>query len=205
MNKYVLKNEDRIMRPVTMSDAEFIVRLRNQPHVKGRVHDSVIDVQSQKAWLEAYFKRENEYYWIIETLDHRPIGTESLYNYNSETNTIESGRWVLLANERINLIASTIQFFDFAFDVLGVDRIVFDIVATNKSVIRYQELCGAVPTHVIKESGIGGKAADVIWYEQKAVNWPVNRAKISHFCRNIDSFETYLIDDGIMRPLDVQK
>jgi len=57
------------LRPVQAEDAEFIVWLRNLEHVKGRVGDSATDAASQRAWLEAYFKRPGDYYFIVETMD----------------------------------------------------------------------------------------------------------------------------------------
>ena len=59
---YILRNEDRVLRPVTLDDAEFIVTLRNQAHVKGCVNDTPLDVEKQRQWICEYLKRENEYY-----------------------------------------------------------------------------------------------------------------------------------------------
>ena len=67
------------LRPVQMTDAAFIVWLRNQDYVKGRVGDSASDVASQQKWLETYFQREGDYYFILETLGGIPLGTNALY------------------------------------------------------------------------------------------------------------------------------
>ena len=55
------------LRPVRLEDAPFIVWLRNLEHVKGRVGDSAADAAGQEAWLRAYFERQGDYYFIIET------------------------------------------------------------------------------------------------------------------------------------------
>ena len=52
------------LRPVRLEDAAFIVWLRNQEHVKGRVGDSATDVAGQEAWLKKYFTRAGDYYFI---------------------------------------------------------------------------------------------------------------------------------------------
>ena len=62
------------LRPVQMEDAAFIVWLRNLDHVRGRVGDSATDTAGQQAWLEAYFEREGDYYFIIETLAGNALG-----------------------------------------------------------------------------------------------------------------------------------
>src|SRR5690242_17249859 len=55
------------LRPVEMEDAAFIVWLRNLEHARGRVGDSATDTAAQQAWLREYFRREGDYYFIIET------------------------------------------------------------------------------------------------------------------------------------------
>ena len=60
------------LRPVRIEDAAFIVWLRNLDYVKGNVGDSAVDVVGQEAWLKAYFEREGDYYFIVETLGGSP-------------------------------------------------------------------------------------------------------------------------------------
>ena len=56
------------LRPVRMEDAAFIVWLRNLDHVKGRVGDSAMDAAAAGSLVKAYFDRQGDYYFIIETL-----------------------------------------------------------------------------------------------------------------------------------------
>ena len=73
------------LRPVRMDDAAFIVWLRNQDYVKGRVGDSASDVAAQEAWLNAYFQRAGDYYFLVETLGGIPLGTHGLYDISHPT------------------------------------------------------------------------------------------------------------------------
>ena len=180
----ILKNDERTLRPVTVEDAEFIVRLRNQAHVKDCVNDTSTDVERQRQWIRDYLQRDNEYYWIIETPDGEPFGTMSLYHYDAEKNQIESGRWVELKGEKYtyNLFASAIQINDFAFEVLKVDSIVFDVVVTNTRVIRWHKLYGAEVTGVEKNAVIlNGVPTDVIWMRITKKKWPEIRLFLSRF------------------------
>lgn len=181
MNNYILKNEYRVLRPVTVDDAEFIVQLRNQPHVKGFINDTSTDVERQRQWIREYLTRENEYYWIIETKDtHRPYGTTSLYHYDATKRQIETGRWVKMADApQDNVFAGRIQMNDFVFNVLGVERLVFDVVATNKQVLRYHRMCGAVeiarrPRDVV----IQGQLVDQLVFQETPESWAAVRPKI---------------------------
>ena len=171
----ILKNDERTMRPVTVEDAEFIVRLRNQAHAKGYVNDTSTDVERQRQWICDYLKRDNEYYWIIETPEGEPFGTVSLYHYDAEKNQIESGRWVELKGEKYtyNLFKSTVQLNDFVFNVLKVDKVVFDVVATNRRVIRFHQSYGVEITGVEKDAVVlGGVSQDVVWMQITREKWP---------------------------------
>ena len=185
-NKFILRNEDRVMRPVTLADAEFIVKLRNQPDVARGINPTSVNVERQRDWIRAYLARENEFYWIIEDLNGRPIGTEGYYNYSQQRNEIESGRWVMMKDVHINVVASRIQFFDFAFDVIGVDNIYFDIVESNKSVVLFQEICGS------RRDPVRYKTADgrpLVRFNQFRDAWQGGvRSKLLRFCRDSGSF-----------------
>lgn len=175
----ILKNDERTLRPVVVGDAEFIVKLRNQAHAKGCVNDTSTDVERQRQWIRDYLDRDNEYYWIIETPDGEPFGTTSLYHYDAEKNQIESGRWVELKDDKYtyNLFKSTIQINEFAFNVLKIDRVVFDVVATNKRVIRYHQSYGAEMTGVERGAVVlDGVPHDVVWMQITREKWPAIRA-----------------------------
>ena len=165
---YIFRMPDGVRRPVRMDDAEFIVRLRNQPHAKGCINDTPVDVERQREWLREYFKRENEYYWIAETLDGKRFGTVSLYNCDLEKRQIETGRWVRMADApQNNMIAWRVLERDFVFNVLGMERLVYDVVSTNKPVLKLHRMCGAVESGTEKEKfEIQGKKVDLVWFEE---------------------------------------
>ena len=174
----ILRNNERILRPVRIDDAEFIVYLRNLPHVKGRINDTPVDVEKQREWIRQYLETPNDWYWIVESLKHEPLGTTSLYHYLAAKNQIEIGRLAMIKDHGINLIASRIQIMDFAFNSLGVDRVVCDVVSHNKPVLRYHKLLGEKAICVeAAATRIEGQSVDVIWFEQTKDEWPKNRAR----------------------------
>src|SRR5262245_55110078 len=93
---HVLSNEGygvRI-RPVRMSDAAFIVWLRNQDHAKGKLGDSATDVSAQESWLTNYFDRAGDFYFVAETRNESlRVGTTSIYDLTGDT--AETGRFVV--------------------------------------------------------------------------------------------------------------
>ena len=81
------------IRPVQLEDAPFIVWLRNLQHVKGRLGDSAEDVSNQTHWLNRYFEKEGDYYFLVETLHGVPVGTHSIYNFSGSR--AEIGRFAM--------------------------------------------------------------------------------------------------------------
>ncbi len=175
----VLVNDERILRPVTVDDAEFIVYLRNLPHVKGNINDTSTDVEKQREWIRKYLERPNEWYWIVESLDHRPLGTTSLYHYNAEKRQIESGRWAMVSNHNLSMVHGRTQLYDWAFSNIDVDHIVCDVASHNKHVLRYHRLLGEREIGV--EKGlfvIDGHPVDMIWFDQSREGWPEAKKRI---------------------------
>ena len=72
-----------------------------------------------------------------------------------------------------NLFKSVEQINGFAFNDLKVEKIVFDVVATNKRVIRFHQLYGAEITGVEKNAVVlGGVPHDVVWMQIARGKWP---------------------------------
>lgn len=190
MNNFILKNEDRILRPVTIDDAEFIVKLRNQEHAKGFIHNTSNDVEKQRQWIRDYLSRDNEYYWILTDLIGRPFGTQSFYDYNANKNEIVAGRWVKMEGFENNAISSHVQLFDFAFNVLKVNAVINDVVSTNKAVIKYHHFLGEKEFyHEYNVKGVGDANVERIWFREDTESWKVNRQRLIKFCSKLDEWE----------------
>ncbi len=169
------------LRPVRMEDAAFIVWLRNLDHVKGKVGDSALDAVAQKAWLEAYFDRPGDYYFIIETLGGIAVGAYGLYNVAGPS--AESGRWIVRP-EVPAAIPSAIQAFEIAFGRLGLRELRVKTVATNQSVLSLNRRLGFRQTGV--EPGarmIGGQAVELVRFVLNAGDWLKVRDRIVPLAR----------------------
>lgn len=131
------------LRPVRMDDAGFIVNLRNQNFAKGFINATDASVSKQQEWLSRYFDRPNDYYWIIENVSQqRPVGTSGLYDIVD--GECMPGRWVMIPDADIVLAATAYLTYEFIFERLKLQRAIMDVVSTNKKVIRYHKMIGAV-------------------------------------------------------------
>ena len=153
-----------------MEDAAFIVWLRNLEHVKGRIGDSASDVPSQKAWLEAYFQREGDYYFITETLGGIAVGAYGIYDVIGAS--AESGRWIIRP-EVPAAIPSAIQAFEIAFERLGLRELRVKTVSTNRTVLSLNRKFGFRQTRVEPAAQlIGGQPVDQVHFLLEAKEWP---------------------------------
>jgi len=164
------------LRPVRMEDAEFIVWLRNLEHVRGKIGDSAGDVRGQEHWLESYFKREGDYYFIIETLNGIPLGTHSLYDIKD--GSAELGRWIIRPGVQA-AVPSHMGAFSIGFDQLGLNVLHNRMVSTNAPVISISRRFGF--DQVSCERGgrmIGGQAVDMVHYILTSEKWALTRPKL---------------------------
>jgi RimJ/RimL family protein N-acetyltransferase len=164
------------LRPVQLEDAEFIVWLRNLEHARGKVGDSALDPASQRAWLQSYFERSGDYYFMIETLNHTPVGAYGIYDIKGPS--AESGRWVIRP-EVPAAIPSALVAFDIAFSQLQLDELRVKTVFSNQNVLSLNRKLGFKQTRIEPSAQIiGGKPVDMIHFVLKASDWPPYRAKL---------------------------
>lgn len=164
------------LRPVQMTDAAFIVWLRNQDYVKGRVGDSASDATNQQKWLETYFEREGDYYFVLETLGGIPLGTNSLYEISGKK--AEWGRYIIRPEAQAAL-SSAMLIFDLAFEKLKLRELLARCVSTNLKVHSFVKKCGFRQTETrLASQVIGGQPVDMIHFVLKAGDWPGSRRRM---------------------------
>lgn len=164
------------LRPVQMEDAAFIVWLRNQDYVIGRVGDSAPDVVTQQKWLESYFEREGDYYFIIETLGGIPLGTNGLYDVSGKN--AEWGRYIIRPEVQA-AASSAILIFDLGFEKLELRELLARCVSTNFNMHSLVKKYGFRQTET-KFAGqiIGGQPVDMIHFVLKAGDWLASRKRL---------------------------
>src|SRR4051794_19454040 len=164
------------LRPVRLDDAEFIVWVRNLPHVVGRVGDTPPNIAAQQAWLRTYFQRPGDYYFIVETTGGKPLGAYGIYDVR--LTSAESGRWVMRPDVPAALPTAVIA-FDLAFGPLGLTELRAKTISTNQSVLSLNVKLGLQQTMVEKEAQlIGGKPVDQVHFVLSQEDWRKRREKL---------------------------
>jgi len=161
-----------------MEDAAFIVWLRNLAHVRGKVGDSAADVVGQEAWLEAYFKREGDYYFIPETPGGIPLGTTGIYDIRGTRG--EKGRHIMRPEIMEVGVPAGMLATDLAFGIMGLSELRSASVSTNLSVHSLHRKSGFKQVGVLRGAQIiGGQPVDLVEFILKAEDWPKFRDRLA--------------------------
>jgi len=138
-------------------------------HAKGRVGDSAADVAGQERWLNSYFEREGDYYFMIENSHEIPLGTHSVYNLQ-ETRA-EIGRTVVRPGVSA-AVPALLLLFDLFYGQMGLTQMQAVAVANNYAVHSLVRKLGFSQVKV-EHAGrvIGGEAIDLVHFVQTPEGW----------------------------------
>lgn len=130
------------LRSVHESDSDFILSLRLNDRFNKYINETSHDIYLQKNWIKAQEKRDNDYYFLIHTLNGEPIGTISLYNIDFINKEGEFGRWICGGNA-IHSLESALLIHEFGFSMIGLSKIYTNTVSGNKTVVNFHKRFGA--------------------------------------------------------------
>lgn len=127
------------LRYVAPDDAEATLKMRLDPEKARFLHPVENNVEKQREWIKKQIEREGDYYFLAVSKDDEPIGTFSVYGIVGDVG--HSGRLLMYGNAlqsfEINLMT-----FKFAFEYLGLNKILGDVDEKNVTAIRFAETFG---------------------------------------------------------------
>lgn len=137
----ILQSKTVKLRLVDESDASFILSLRLDESYNKFLSSVNNDIEKQKAWIKNYKQKENnneEFYFIIETLNGTPCGTVRVYDIHN--NSFSWGSWILNESKtRTAAIESALLVYIFGFDIKGYSRCHFEVMKGNEKVISFHD------------------------------------------------------------------
>lgn len=133
------------LREIEVEDAEFVLSLRCDEKKARFLNKTEYNIEKQQDYIRRYKTLDNEYYFIIEDKQDKPIGTIRIYDITD--NSFCPGSWLMMDG------VSAQQSFEgdylakkFAFEQTGYNKFHFDVRKGNKKVLRFHELMGAKKT-----------------------------------------------------------
>lgn len=129
------------MRSVMPEDAETTYMMRMDEEKVKFMHKISGTVDDQRNYIIDQNVKPGDYLFLVLDKEGKPIGMRGIYDVKE--NSAESGRTIGYGNAFQNIEALLLG-FDFAFETLGVDRVLMDAASDNASVRGIQQQIGAV-------------------------------------------------------------
>jgi RimJ/RimL family protein N-acetyltransferase len=174
------------LRPVAMSDAAFILTLRNDPQLNRSIHPTSPRVEDQEAWLAAYMDRPGDYYFIVDDpRSAEPVGAISIYEMDEAQRTSEWGRW-LIRRDSVAAVESALLMYRAAFELLGLESVYSRTVADNEAVVSFHDSSGAERAGLLKQAvRLGEKQYDVVEHRVTRDHWPTMQPRLDAIARGL--------------------
>lgn len=169
------------LRPIELDDAGLIVALRGDAERTRFLHAIPLDVGAQTEYLERYFEREGDYYFVVERIGgetDRAEGLISIYDVDRDAARAEWGRWIL-RDGSLAAVESAWLIYRVAFERLELGQVYCRTLSENTEVLSFHDRAGL--TRAGRHEGfIGtdGRAQDAIEHVLTREQWPRVCAKL---------------------------
>lgn len=141
------------LRSIKESDAEISFKMRTDPQKAKFVHPVKGTVENQREYIRKQRQIPGDFLFMIEDLQGNPIGMKGVYNYCPEKKEVETGRFIGYGSQVQNIEALKLS-FDFAFDVLKVERVVMSALENNTVMLGIQKKFGVEFTYTDRYEGL---------------------------------------------------
>lgn len=149
-HNYVIHGLSYRLRPVCVSDAELILRIRNEDTERMKyVHPIPNDIELEKQWIEKYLERQGDYFFIIENVfTDEPEGLIGLYD--ERDNSAEWGRWTIVKGS-MAAVESAYLIYQFAFQKRKLSELYCHTIKKNESVVFFHTSTGLKTRSILKD------------------------------------------------------
>ena len=142
------------LRSVEEADAASTLAMRMNTSVNQYLTKIDDDVEKQRDFIRKQRTVDGDYLFIAEDTDGRPIGMRRVYHVSKNGDVCYTGSLIGIGNAVQNTEIALMG-YDFAFQILGVKKIILEVVADNVNVINSQKRYGAVEVRREKSDTFG--------------------------------------------------
>ena len=165
----ILRGEQIYLRPITADDTELAVRWRNQPSVVANfLYRKPITPKDHEDWLAIeVFNGLVRQFIVCRNEDDKPLGSAYLQNFDEESRRAEWG--IYLGEEQtygkgVGTEAGHL-ILDYAFNTLGLHKVVSRVLARNTASARMSEKVGSIQEAYLRdEYFLDGQYEDLILF-----------------------------------------
>ena len=128
------------LRAVQIDDAEITFSMRSDGEKTKYMHPTYGTVEDQRKYIKRQREKDGDYLFVVTDKAGKIIGMRGIYNVSNDH--AESGRTIGYGDAFQNMEALILG-LDFAFNILGVNKVFMDAAADNQSVRGIQIQLGA--------------------------------------------------------------
>lgn len=162
-----LVGQNIYLRPITIDDTELVLKWRNSKKVvENFIYRQPVTRQDHIKWLENKVDKGLVYQFIVCDLDSdMPVGVVYLQNFEEENKKAESGIFLgEVYGKGIGTQAYKLL-LDYAFNELGMHKVVARVLAGNTASVRLHEKSGYKQEAYLRdELFLDGKYEDLILF-----------------------------------------
>ncbi len=164
-----LRGQRIYLRPITEEDTARVVRWRNEKSVvENFIYRKPISEAEHREWLKSKVETGLVHQLIVcRNEDDAPLGCVYLQNFEETNRKAEEGIFLGergLCGSGIGTEAAKLM-LSYAFDTLGLHKLVARVLAFNRSSIRMHEKAGYTQEAYLKEElFLNGKYEDLILF-----------------------------------------
>jgi RimJ/RimL family protein N-acetyltransferase len=150
------------------------------PLLNRYLHEISPCVEDQVAWLERYFQRPEDYYFIVEDTDSgEPQGAIGIYEVAKDASGAEWGRWILKRGSMAALESAWL-IYEAGFSRLQLASLSCRTLVDNPGIVSFHDSFGASRVAVLEGHFlVRGDPRSAIEHRVSAAEWPALRAR--HF------------------------
>ena len=149
-HNYIIEGLGYRLRPVSLKDAEYIIKVRLEDLNRTRhIHSIAGKIEDEEKWIKEYLGRKGDYFFIIENrFTDKPEGTVAIFF--EKDGSVEWGRWITNKGS-FAFLESAYLIYKFGFYDLKVEEICCRTNAENKPVVSFHDSIGSLKRGIRKD------------------------------------------------------
>jgi len=156
-----------MLRAVEEADLEILYKWRNSPRVADSLAEGLpLSFPRHRAWFEGQAKDASVRYFVISTLEGKPIGAVSMSRIDVRNRNCDWGGFYIGDESFLGkkyATETTILILEYAFDYLNLERMYCHVSEDLRGLIRLYEGCGYTREGVLRRHFYrNGKYCDVV-------------------------------------------
>lgn len=171
------------LRKITLGDLEQIMIWRNSKEVSQYMYtDPKLTIEMQRQWFEKIQNEKTTKYWLM-ALDGVRIGLMCLTDIDEHHQRCNIGHYIADASLRGRGIGGILEcnINDYVFDIMGLNKVCFEVIASNKRAISLHEKFGAQIEGIRKQHIYkNGEFIDIVEMGTLKDNWIKHKVQFTY-------------------------